>query len=668
MSFATHRRVDLSSQSTSYTLAQTKLQQYLNLSARIMLNNSSRSSFKGIAKQFGEKAKAAYSNSHRQLHSNTYHTGTNVNKYIRTTEIGKSLSSHQRIRCQGFSSYEYPTRTEAPQVTRTLASDLPDISEDDGAPSSKKYSSMPTKSSSVPDPFDDMYELTSPQRAETLQHQTQNLSTNLDPKHKITTQVPANIPPNYPPTQLSIPSVELTSLPSSLRVASQETYGQVSTVGLLCDFGSRYETPQNTGVNHLIELMAFQSTSKYPSASHIVEKMDNLGGSTFASSSREQMLYCVDILRPNVDQAMELLAETVLHPNIHEMEIQEMKQVMQFQHEEWHGEGGIGSEVALGEGIQLAAYGKTSEGKSQQQLGKVHFCPPESLHNLTAETIHQFRMEHLTPNRTVIAGAGIEHDHLLDLTNTYFSSFFENAANKDPTPRVNSIYTGGEYRHILPSLGSPLQMHSMHPESLTRVALAFEIPKGWSSQDLVPACVLQTLLGGGNSFSAGGPGKGMYSRLYREILNRFYWAESAEAFTAFHAESGLLGMSGSTYNPQKVRDLVRVLAEHFAKLAMTDVSIEELSRAKNMLRCNVLTQLESRLVLFEDIGRQILTYGKRENVKSMCDKIDAVTHEDIRRLAKMMVSKPPTLCIVGGEQEVQTAHSWDEVNGWFAGL
>ena len=42
------------------------------------------------------------------------------------------------------------------------------------------------------------------------------------------------------------------------------------------------------------------------------------------------------------------------------------------------------------------------------------------------------------------------------------------------------------------------------------------------------------------------------------------------------------------------------------------VTNEELSRARNMLKCNVLTHLESRLVLFEDIGRQMLTYGQRE--------------------------------------------------------
>ena len=30
-------------------------------------------------------------------------------------------------------------------------------------------------------------------------------------------------------------------------------------------------------------------------------------------------------------------------------------------------------------------------------------------------------------------------------------------------------------------------------------------------------CVLNTLMGGGGSFSAGGPGKGMYTRLYLQV-------------------------------------------------------------------------------------------------------------------------------------------------------
>lgn len=41
------------------------------------------------------------------------------------------------------------------------------------------------------------------------------------------------------------------------------------------------------------------------------------------------------------------------------------------------------------------------------------------------------------------------------------------------------------------------------------------------TNDFVPSCVLNLMMGGGGSFSAGGPGKGMYTRLYRNVLNRY---------------------------------------------------------------------------------------------------------------------------------------------------
>ena len=53
-------------------------------------------------------------------------------------------------------------------------------------------------------------------------------------------------------------------------------------------------------------------------------------------------------------------------------------------------------------------------------------------------------------------------------------------------------------------------------------------------------------------------------------------------------------------------------------VAIQPVGEIELSRARNMLKCNVLTQLESRLILFEDMGRQVLTYGKREDAATTC--------------------------------------------------
>eukprot|EP00552_Chaetoceros_brevis_P004769 CAMPEP_0197735418 /NCGR_PEP_ID=MMETSP1435-20131217/671_1 /TAXON_ID=426625 /ORGANISM="Chaetoceros brevis, Strain CCMP164" /LENGTH=102 /DNA_ID=CAMNT_0043323137 /DNA_START=35 /DNA_END=340 /DNA_ORIENTATION=+ len=96
---------------------------------------------------------------------------------------------------------------------------------------------------------------------------------------------------------------------------------------------------------------------------------------------------------------------------------------------------------------------------------------------------------------------------------------------------------------------------------------------------------------------------------------------------------GFTALSGSSIGT-KAGDMTKVLAENMMRLALDEVSDEELDRARNMLKCNVLTQLESRLVLFEDIGRQLLTYGKREDTESMCKKIDDVDKKMIKELVR----------------------------------
>jgi processing peptidase subunit alpha len=515
--------------------------------------------------------------------------------------------------------YEYPNRTEAPIITRSAAStEL----EDDESSTSSTASLYSIKNVAIAnhDPFDDTATLSPAEQNAIRQSQKSNISSTLPSSFSIQATPPPSLPPNLPRESLLIPSTEVTVLPNGIRVASQETYGQVTTFGILSDCGSRLETKQQTGVNHLMELLAFSGTPSLNST-EFQTTLDSLGGVSFASSSREQFLYCIDVLRPNVDESMKLLRDVILEPRLDADLVEEMKRVVEFQ---WMD---MVPEVVLGEGLQIAGYGpkkgKDSENANAnviQQLGKSHFCPLESLQNLDSSVVQSFRNEHLlNPESMVVAAAGMRHENLVKLAEEHFGHL-EIQTNTNQTI-IPSEYTGGCHRQILPT-----------PDGFTRVALAFPTG-GWHSSDLVPACVLQTLLGGGSSFSAGGPGKGMYSRLYRQVLNRYYWAESCESFTSFHEESGLFGITGSAVG-HKAGDVTRVLAENIMRLAIDEVEDEELDRAKNMLKNNVLTQLESRLVLFEDIGRQILTYGKREGTEEMCAKIDAVDKKGLRDLMR----------------------------------
>lgn len=64
--------------------------------------------------------------------------------------------------------------------------------------------------------------------------------------------------------------------------------------------------------------------------------------------------------------------------------------------------------------------------------------------------------------------------------------------------------------------------------------------------------LLQTIVGGGGAFSTGGPGKGMYTRLYLDVLNKHDWVESAMAFNTQYTDSGIFGLY-MLANPLKVR-------------------------------------------------------------------------------------------------------------------
>lgn len=344
-----------------------------------------------------------------------------------------------------------------------------------------------------------------------------------------------------------------------------------------------------------------------------------LGGMVQCISTRESILYCVDVLRSNIEPALDILAETVLQPTFPEDELEESRMIVQLQQEE------LPSETFSRDLIQRAAY-------IGYPLGNHHFCPPENSSSITAKSLHDFRAKHLYGENCLIAAAGVDHDNFVTLVKEKFLNLPKQS--KFASSRSSSKFTGGM-----------LKNERTLKEPFVKLAMAFEVG-GWKGDNLIPVCVLQQLLGGGSSFSAGGPGKGMYTRLYTQVLNRYYWAESIESFVSIHEDHGLLGIDGAC-PPESIVSLIRVIVDQLTKLANEPVTSEELNRAKNMLKSMMMMQLESRLVLCEDIARQYATFNKRESPEVICKKIDDVTAENLMNVARQMLKSPPAISAVG---------------------
>lgn len=357
-----------------------------------------------------------------------------------------------------------------------------------------------------------------------------------------------------------------------------------------------------------------------------------------STSQREFFMYFVDGMRSNVESIIKLLSSAILNPLINNEVIQEGILNMEFKSQY------MDSEHLSNDGITFAAYG-------QSTLGNKHY-PSDlmKLQLLNINSIQNFRSKILFGENCLVAGVGIEHDVLVNYVKDYFKDLPKQPIVQNNTKEIISRYTGGLYVE---------QRELKEPFVKLTVGFPFD---GYRGKHFITACLLERLLGGGSSFSAGGPGKGMYTKLYRDVLCRYDWIESAKGSIVCYNDNGLLGIDGSC-NPENVMNLYKVFLHELTKLTIFKVTPEELLRAKNMLKSKLLMQLESRAVIGEDLARQTATFGFREDPLTTCQKIDKITDEDIMNLTRELLLQPPSIACIG--EDVSQIANYEQLNSYF---
>lgn len=462
---------------------------------------------------------------------------------------------------------------------------------------------------------------------------------------------------------------QITTLPNGVRVASEALPGSFSGVGVYIEAGSRFENGYLSGVSHLVDRLAFKSTTKR-SVEDMQEGVESLGGNIQCVSSRESMMYQAATFNSAVPLATELLAETIRHPRITDEEMEGELATAQYEIEEiWKK-----PELILPELVHLAAF-------KDNTLGNPLLCPAERLGDINKEVVESYRDAFYRPERTVVAFAGVPHQEAVQLATQYFgemeartplsrsgsetslgsaasASSTESSTSKpwsvsssvlplwnDPIkspsgntpvlPTADELSAPARYTGGFVSLPSPTGPTNPMQPLMTSLFLAFEgLPI--ASDDIYALATLNTLLGGGGSFSAGGPGKGMYSRLYTNVLNQYGWVEQCLAFNHSYTDSGLFGIQAMCL-PGKTQSMLDVMCQQLRGLTLTTgfqaLGHQEVQRAKNQLRSSLLMNLESRMVELEDLGRQVQVHGRKIPVQEMCHKIESLTVEDLRRVA-----------------------------------
>ncbi|CAK7291494.1 mitochondrial-processing peptidase subunit alpha [Vulpes vulpes] len=428
---------------------------------------------------------------------------------------------------------------------------------------------------------------------------------------------------------------KVTTLDNGLRVASQNKFGQFCTVGILINSGSRYEAKYLSGIAHFLEKLAFSSTDRFESKDEILLTLEKHGGICDCQTSRDTTMYAVSADSKGLDTVVGLLADVVLHPRLTDEEIEMTRMAVRFELEDLNMR--PDPEPLLTEMIHEAAY-------RENTVGLHRFCPTENIAKIDREVLHSYLRNYYTPDRMVLAGVGVEHQHLVECARKYLLGTqpawgCEKAVDVD---RSVAQYTGGVVK-----LERDMSNVSLGPApfpELTHIMIGLE-SCSFLEEDFIPFAVLNMMMGGGGSFSAGGPGKGMFTRLYLNVLNRHHWMYNATSYHHSYEDTGLLCVHASA-DPRQVREMVEILTKEFILMAGT-VDVVELERAKTQLMSMLMMNLESRPVIFEDVGRQVLATRSRKLPHELCALIRSVKPEDIRRVASQMLRRKPAVAALG---------------------
>ncbi|GAV62161.1 Peptidase_M16 domain-containing protein/Peptidase_M16_C domain-containing protein, partial [Cephalotus follicularis] len=429
------------------------------------------------------------------------------------------------------------------------------------------------------------------------------------------------LPPTLP-DYVEPSKTKITTLPNGVQIASEKSPSPVASIGLYVDCGSIYESPISCGATHLLERMAFKSTQNR-SHLRVVREAEAIGGSVQAAASREHMVYTFEALKTYVPEMVELLVDCVRNPAFLDWEINE--ELLKVKEE--ISEASKNPDGFLLEAIHSAGYSGA--------LSNPLLAPESAIKRLNSTILEEFVAENYTAPRMVLAAYGVEHEELLSIAEPLLSDL-----PGVPRPQVpKSVYTGGDYR-----------CHDADTGGKTHFALAFELPGGWQKEkEAMTLTVLQMLMGGGGSFSAGGPGKGMYSRLcvYAFPLHHSKSRHEAEANIPHRVNNS----AKTKTKPSNFLSIYQALSKHLYTKSARSLRYPAAKKAQESTKNDLLASISTNIMLL-----------LRKPVEHFLKIVDEVTVKDIASISQKLLSSPLTMASYG---DVINVPSYDSVRSKF---
>ncbi|XP_077211416.1 putative mitochondrial-processing peptidase subunit beta, mitochondrial [Tasmannia lanceolata] len=409
---------------------------------------------------------------------------------------------------------------------------------------------------------------------------------------------------------LSAPQTRITTLPNGLRVATESTLSsRTATVGVWIDAGSRFETDETNGTAHFLEHMFFKGTEKR-SVRVLEEEIENMGGHLNAYTSREQTTYYAKVMEKDVNKALDILADILQNSCFSEEKIERERQVILREMEEVEGQ----TEEVIFDHLHATAFQYTP-------LGRTILGPAQNIKTISKAHLKNYISTHYTAPRMVISAAGaVKHEDIVEQVKKLFTKLStEPTTASQLVAKEPAVFTGSEVRIIDDDI------------PLAQFAVAFN-GASWTDPDSIALMVMQAMLGSWNKNVGGGQHMG--SELAQRVgINGI--AESMMAFNTNYKDTGLFGVY-AVAKPDCLDDLSYAIMYEISKLSYR-VSEADVTRARNQLKSSLLLHIDGTSPIAEDIGRQLLTYGRRIPFAELFARIDAVDASTIKRVANRFI-------------------------------
>ncbi|GAA2103595.1 pitrilysin family protein [Streptomyces albiaxialis] len=426
-------------------------------------------------------------------------------------------------------------------------------------------------------------------------------------------------------------TVRKTVLPGGLRVVT-ETLPTVrsATFGIWAHVGSRDETPSLNGATHYLEHLLFKGTERR-SALDISAALDAVGGEMNAFTAKEFTCYYARVLDTDLPLAIDVVCDMLTGSVIDPSEVDAERGV-------------ILEEIAMTEDdpgdCVHDLFARTMLGDSP--LGRPVLGTVDTVNALTRDRIARFYRKHYDPTHLVVAAAGnVDHATVVRQVRAAFDragalTRTEDAEPVGPRGGTRTIRTAGrvelldrstEQAHIV--LGMP--------------GVSRNDERRWTLG------VLSAALGGG-----------MSSRLFQEIREKRGLAYSTYSYTSGFADCGLFGVYAGC-RPSQVPDVLKICRQELDQVARDGLTDDEVRRAVGQLSGSTVLGLEDTGALMHRIGKSELCWGEQMSVDDMLAKISAVTPDDVREVAREVLSHRPSLSVIGPLTDKQASHLDDAV-------